>query len=91
MSGSCRIRGYRGAPSRRSTPPLLPLKPPTATIPEKRVPIRNDARDVLKRYESNEDLLNTFEDVQNNGLQVYAYNLIGVSRPEAARAMPTRL
>ena len=35
-------------------------------------------RDVLKRYETNEDLLNTFEDVQNSGLQVYAYNLIGI-------------
>jgi len=35
-------------------------------------------RDVLKRYETNEDLLNTFEDAQNNGLQVFAYNLIGI-------------
>lgn len=35
-------------------------------------------RDILKRYESNEDLLNTFEDVQNNGMKVFAYNLVGI-------------
>ncbi|HJP01972.1 MAG TPA: radical SAM protein [Planctomycetota bacterium] len=35
-------------------------------------------KEVLKRYESNQDLLNTFEDAQSAGLQVYAYNLIGI-------------
>ncbi|MDP6762505.1 MAG: radical SAM protein [Planctomycetota bacterium] len=35
-------------------------------------------REVLKRYESNQDLLETFEDARNAGLSVYAYNLIGI-------------
>lgn len=46
-------------------------------------------RDVLKRYESNADLLNTFQDAQANGLQVYAYNLIGIPGETQADFMET--
>ncbi|MDP6410415.1 MAG: radical SAM protein [Planctomycetota bacterium] len=35
-------------------------------------------REVLKRYESNQDLLDTFADAQAAGLGIFAYNLIGI-------------